>query len=130
MQSPIVFFDGICGLCNRLVDLGIRFAKNADLKWAPLQGKTAGKLLPHALRARPRSLAFYHRGQFLIEDRAAFAVLRELKMPWRALGLLRFLPSSWTSFLYRLIARHRYRLWGVRQQCRRPSVSEQKFFLD
>ena len=130
MENPTVFFDGHCGLCNRLVDFGIRFGRNSNLKWAPLQGKTAVKLLPASLCQNSETMVFYHRGNILIEAHAAFAVLARLERPWSALALLRFLPQSWTAFLYRLISRHRLRLWGRREQCRVPTECEQKFFLD
>ena len=130
MENPIVFFDGYCGLCNRLVDFGIRFGQNSNLKWAPLQGKTAAKLLPASLRQDSKTLVFYHQGDFLLEAHGAFAILARLDWPWKALALLRFLPQSWMAFLYRLVSRHRLRLWGRREQCRVPTECEQKFFLD
>ena len=130
MEGPIVFFDGYCYLCNQLVDFGIRFGQDSNLKWASLQGQTAAKLLPASLYKNTKTLVFYHRGDCSIEAHAAFAILGRLKRPWRALALLRFLPQSWTAFLYRLISRHRYRLWGRRKQCRVPTEFERKFFLD
>ena len=38
---PVIFFDGVCGLCNRFVDFVIRRDRQGVFRLAPLQGETA-----------------------------------------------------------------------------------------
>ena len=38
MPNPIVLYDGVCGLCNRLVRFIIRRDSNAIFRFASLQG--------------------------------------------------------------------------------------------
>ena len=49
-QSPIIFFDGVCNLCNRFVDWTIKKDREKIFRFAPLQGETArhrlGSLIP------------------------------------------------------------------------------------
>ena len=49
-SGPVLFFDGECGLCNRLVRLLLRLDRGGRLRYAPLQGPTAqGYLRAHGL---------------------------------------------------------------------------------
>src|SRR4051812_39696374 len=41
IAGPVLFFDGECGLCNRLVRLLLRIDHRARLRFAPLQGPVA-----------------------------------------------------------------------------------------
>lgn len=38
---PVLFFDGECGLCQRLVRRLLAFDRRGELRFAPLQGPTA-----------------------------------------------------------------------------------------
>ena len=49
---------------------------------------------------------------------------------WRVLSWLRIVPRPVRDALYRWIARHRYRWFGQREQCRLPSAAERARFLD
>ncbi len=44
-NHPILFFDGVCGLCNRFVDFMLRADCRSRFLYAPLQGETARRLL-------------------------------------------------------------------------------------
>jgi hypothetical protein len=46
VEKPIIFFDGVCGMCNAFVDLILRFDQEQTFLFAPLQGSTARDLLP------------------------------------------------------------------------------------
>ncbi|MHC5065865.1 MAG: DCC1-like thiol-disulfide oxidoreductase family protein, partial [Planctomycetota bacterium] len=36
LNNPIIFFDGVCGLCNRFVDQVMRHDKKSIFRFAPL----------------------------------------------------------------------------------------------
>src|SRR5207247_9951781 len=46
LEHPIIFFDGVCAMCNRFVDLILRADRREVFRFAPLQGETARELLP------------------------------------------------------------------------------------
>ena len=48
----VVFYDGVCGLCDRTVRFLLRRDRRDRLRFAPLQGEVARKLLP-PLGGRP-----------------------------------------------------------------------------
>lgn len=58
-QRPIVFFDGVCGMCNASVDFLLRHDRRERLMFAPLQGTTAEQLLNVADRTELSSLILW-----------------------------------------------------------------------
>jgi len=44
-QHPIIFFDGVCGICNKFVDIILKSDKNEIFFFAPIQGETAKRIL-------------------------------------------------------------------------------------
>ena len=62
-QAPIVFFDGVCGLCNRFVLFLFAIDKGRIFKVAPLQGATAKRTLSVELRENLTSLVVVTRDE-------------------------------------------------------------------
>ena len=46
--QTILFFDGVCGLCNKSVDFVLTRDQQGRIKFSPLQGETAARLLTPA----------------------------------------------------------------------------------
>jgi predicted DCC family thiol-disulfide oxidoreductase YuxK len=51
--KPIIFFDGVCAMCNTFVAIVLKADPEERFLFAPLQGDTARELLP-ALSEDPR----------------------------------------------------------------------------
>jgi predicted DCC family thiol-disulfide oxidoreductase YuxK len=130
VEKPIIFFDGVCGMCNAFVDLILRFDREQTFLFAPLQGFTARDLLP-PLTGDGREWSMVYADEAGIHDQsnASLEVYRRLGGIWRLLGLLRYIPSFIRNPVYRVIARNRYRWFGKRDSCRLPTAAEQTRFL-
>ena len=131
-RSPIVFFDGVCGLCNRFVQFLLAIDKRRIFKVATLQGAAAKLHLSVDLRENLTSLVVVTRdGIVLTKSRAVLAVFREIGGAW---GLVYFLvswiPPIILDRLYNTVAAHRYRWFGKREICRVPTTEEREQFLD
>ena len=46
IEKPIIFFDGVCHMCNSAVDFFMKADKKRLFLFAPLQGETARTMLP------------------------------------------------------------------------------------
>jgi predicted DCC family thiol-disulfide oxidoreductase YuxK len=132
-EPDIIFFDGICGLCNRTVDFVLREDREENFLYSPLQGETFKCLTrnhPEALNAD--SIFVLRRGQkeILLQRSDAFLYILENLPRYRGLALIgkRF-PKRIRDSLYRLIAATRYRIWGQLDSCRIPSPEEKAKFL-
>jgi predicted DCC family thiol-disulfide oxidoreductase YuxK len=123
----IVFFDGLCGLCNGFVDFLLRHDKGHRLRFAPLQGATAAAYpgLPSGMD----TVVVVHHGRVLLRTDAALLVLQQLGGVFALSRVLTAMPTTWRDAVYRVIARHRYRWFGRRAQCRLPAPHEAPWFL-
>jgi predicted DCC family thiol-disulfide oxidoreductase YuxK len=130
LDHPIIFFDGVCGMCNRFVDLIVRVDRKGIFRLAPLQGRTARELLP-PLDDEPERWSMLYLDEAGLHDQsdASLEVYRRLGGPWRLPALLRFVPRAIRNPMYRVIARNRYRWFGRREACRIPTEQERARFL-
>lgn len=130
IPSSIVFFDGVCNLCNGFVDFLVRQDSKHVLRFASLQGKTSRELLGPGAGEKLASVVFYENGSTSTESAAVIRILSQLGGAWRLLALLRVIPVFLRDPIYRFIARNRYRWFGKRETCRLPSPEERTLFLD
>ena len=129
-QKPVIFFDGVCGMCNAFVDLMLRADRKHTFLFAPLQGSTALDMLPPLGNdAREWSMIYVDEAGVHNQSDASLEVYRRLGGLWGIVGLLRFVPRWLRNPVYRLIARNRYRWFGKKDACRIPSKEEQLRFL-
>jgi predicted DCC family thiol-disulfide oxidoreductase YuxK len=131
-RSPVVFFDGECGLCNRFVQFLLAFDKQHVFKVAPLQGITAKRTLPERLRENLTSLVVVtSEGSVLTKSRAVMAVLGGIGGIWRLLQIIgSWLPPAILDSVYDAVAARRYRWFGKLDTCRLPTSEEREYFLD
>ena len=79
----------------------------------------------------PSSFLLIDAGQAWRESDAALRLTRYLAAPWSWLAGLRFVPRPLRDAAYRLIARHRYRLFGRSDACIVPGAETRaRFVLD
>ena len=130
-DHPTVFFDGVCGLCSQSVNWLLAHDPTHKLRFAPLQGTTAGIKLDAALRSRLDTLVFVCDGQTYTRTAGVCRILMTLGGRWRVLGgLLWIVPSPIRNLGYRIVSRLRYRLFGKYESCRLPTAEERAVFLD
>lgn len=130
INKPVIFFDGVCGMCNAFVDLILKVDRGQTFLFAPIQGETARELLP-PLSTDPKQWSMIYLDERGVHEQsdASLEVCRRLRGAWRVLGLLRFVPRAIRNPIYRLIAHNRYRIFGKRESCRVPAEQERTRFL-
>jgi predicted DCC family thiol-disulfide oxidoreductase YuxK len=130
----LVFYDGQCGLCDAIVHYLIEVDKKKCFHFAPLQGKTAAQLLS-ALPQRFRqvdSLILIENYQspnrrIFLFGKGALRICWLLGNVWGIIGALSFLPGFLYNWIYRLVARQRYR-WSA-AACKPPLPFNRDRFL-
>jgi predicted DCC family thiol-disulfide oxidoreductase YuxK len=136
--NPVLLYDGVCGLCNRLVQFTLRHDHRDTFRFASLQGRTAARILEQHGQSPADLDTFYVVTDFgqpeehlLSRSDAALFVLRKLGGGWSALAALgRVLPKLLLDAAYNLIARNRYRVFGKFDACPLPDPSDRHKFLD
>jgi len=130
----IVFFDGVCNLCNGYVDFLIQRDNARELMYASLQSR-AGETVSRAASATPPADSYY--SVFLLDNDGAIyersdAILKtsaSLGGIYRALGVFWLVPRPIRDVVYATVARWRFRIFGTRQSCRIPTAQERAMFL-
>ncbi|MBW6460836.1 MAG: DUF393 domain-containing protein [Bacteroidales bacterium] len=127
----IVFFDGICILCNRSVDFLIKNDKKGRLKFASLQSEAADYLLSsdHIRPEFPETIIYYDNGRIYEKSTAVLKIFKELRQPFRAISLLLIIPRPIRDWLYDIVAKNRYRWFGKLKHCR-PAYQRQQYICD
>ena len=125
-ERSIVFFDGVCGLCNQTVDFLIARDRHNRLAYAPLQGESAARLLSEDVRTELRTLVFRtEEGRQFTRSAAVVRILMRLGGLWKlAAALLWIIPLPLRNLGYRVVAASRYRLFGKRETCRLPTPED------
>jgi predicted DCC family thiol-disulfide oxidoreductase YuxK len=139
MSTPqhLLFFDGVCVLCNHTVHFIHARDRRDVFLFAQLQGARAREVL-----ARHGRNAADLDGVYLLTDRgssherllskysAVRFVLGQLGGGWRVLSLLMgVLPSRVGDLFYDFVARNRYKWVGRYEQCSIPSPELRRKFL-
>lgn len=131
VDEEIVYFDGVCNLCNRFVDVLIRHDRHRRYRFASLQGETARRRLPPALIApNLETIVLEKSGELRFHSDAALAILSGLGGAWRLAGGLRVFPRALRDWVYDWIARNRFGWFGQRDTCRVPTIEERSLFLN
>jgi predicted DCC family thiol-disulfide oxidoreductase YuxK len=105
--------------------------KRHVLRFAPLQGETARRLLSHHYADLLDTMVLLENGETFERSDAALRALRALGGRWRLLAAILFLvPRPIRQLTYGMIARSRYKLFGRKDACRLPAPHERNFFLD
>ena len=132
-DADVIFYDGVCGFCDRFVQFVLARDRPGRFRFAPLQGALAARELP-ARGGRPDDLDTVYvltgDGRLLRKSRAVLYVLQRLGGAWGAFAVLRVIPAWLADPAYDLLARLRYRLFGRFDACRIPSGADRGRFLE
>lgn len=135
--APIVFYDGVCGLCQRSVRFLLARDRTRRFRFAALQSDFAHATL--AAHGRDVSdldtmyLLLDHGGpgeRLLENSDAALTSVALLGGIWRLAAWARALPRGWRDAAYAVLVRNRYRLFGRFDRCQIPPPEIRDRFLD
>ena len=131
-MQQIVFFDGVCQLCNRSVSFLIKQDQKSVLKFASLQSVYAQKVIPKALLNHEKldSIIVYTDGKFYDRSTAVLKLCKILGGLFTVFLIGYLLPRFIRDGLYTFIANNRYRWFGKTDQCRVPTAEFKERFLD
>ena len=136
--NPIILYDGVCGLCNRLVQFLLKHDRAGRLRFASLQSDFAAQVLGrHGID--PADLDTVHvivnhdqpDERVLQRSDAILRAGRELGGFWGASSsIARVVPLPLRDVVYKLVATNRYRMFGKFDTCMLPDPSQRSRFLD
>jgi predicted DCC family thiol-disulfide oxidoreductase YuxK len=136
-DQHLVLYDGVCALCNGLVQFLLVRDRRGIFRFASLQS-AIGQAIVKGAGGDPEALNSLYvvqhygtpRARALTRSRAALFVVGELGWPWRLVRVTGAIPTAILDRLYDGVARTRYRVFGRYEQCLAPRPEFRDRFLD
>lgn len=130
-MQKIILFDGVCNFCNESVQFIIKRDPEGVFVFASLQGEKGRELLKgNKIPQEIDSLVLIEDGRYYTQSTAALRICRNLRGGWRLLQIFWLVPKPVRDGMYQFIARNRYKWFGKKESCERPSVDIRSRFLD
>ena len=136
LSQTLVLYDGVCGLCNRLVSFLLRHDRRDQFRFAPLQSEMARTLLrrygldPNDFDTVVVLADFGQPAErALTLSQAALWAVSRLDGISVLFVIAKLIPLSLREGLYRFIAHRRYRIFGKYEQCPLPKAEDRHKFL-
>jgi predicted DCC family thiol-disulfide oxidoreductase YuxK len=129
-DHDIIFYDGLCGLCNAWVQFVLKRDTAGKFYFASLQSALAAKTLQ--IKELPDSVVLrLADGSIRVRTEATLTVFAALPMPWPVFAaLMRLVPGVLRNGCYDFLAKRRYRLFGRYESCPLPKPEWKQRFLD
>jgi predicted DCC family thiol-disulfide oxidoreductase YuxK len=136
-NNPVMLYDGVCGFCNKSVQLILDHDKQGRMRFAALQsdyGKAVKARHPF-LESIDSVVLLEHtpsekEERVFVRSSAALRLASYLGGAWKLFLVFYILPAPLRDFFYDLFAKHRYKFFGKYDACMLPDANVRSRFLD
>ncbi|MFL6215730.1 MAG: thiol-disulfide oxidoreductase DCC family protein [Blastocatellia bacterium] len=135
-SNRVLLYDGLCGFCNKTVQMILRRDRRGAMRFAALQSAYGEAVISrHPELQNVDSVVLVERGRddeerIFIRSDAALRIAAYLGGWWKLLMVFRIVPRVVRDFFYDLFARYRYRFFGKYDQCLVPSPEVRSRFVE
>jgi predicted DCC family thiol-disulfide oxidoreductase YuxK len=131
-QRAVIFFDGVCNLCNSAVQFVIKRDQKDQFSYTALQGEYAKSVLPQLgiIPYQLNSILLLEKGRLYTKSSAALHIAKKLGALWPLLYGFMIIPKFIRDWFYDVIAKNRYKWWGKQESCWVPTPLLKSKFID
>ena len=131
-NKSIIFFDGVCNLCNNSVKFIIKRDKHKRFLYASLQSDAARDILLQfkIKNSNLDSIILLENGKFYQKSTAILKIAKQLNGLWKLNYGFLIIPKLMRDFIYDIIAKNRYKWFGKREVCMLPTGDMKLRFLE
>ena len=132
VNKQIIFFDGICNLCEQSVQFIIKHDKNDIFRFVALQSDLGQEILQYIGIADKNidSIILYIPGKaYYYKSSAAIEIAKNLGGFWHYGTIFRVIPTAIRNNIYDYIAKNRYKWYGKKESCLIPTQKLKAKFL-
>lgn len=131
-NKKIILFDGVCNLCNSMVQFVIQNDQKDIFRFVALESDLGQDILKH-IGIDPRnidSIVLYEPGvAYYYKSTAAIEIAKQLGGVLNLMTLFRVIPVFLRNPIYDYIAKNRYKWYGKKDACMIPTPELQSKFL-
>jgi len=117
--EKVVYFDGICGMCDWFVNLLVKIDTNNNLKFSSLQGKS-GQILLSNLKmdlCEFNTVLFKVNDQVYTKSTAVFKIIESVGGFYKIFLVFNILPTKFNDWVYSKVAKYRFKYFGKLDKC-------------
>jgi predicted DCC family thiol-disulfide oxidoreductase YuxK len=135
VAAPVLLYDGVCGFCNKTVQMILDRDRRGLMRFAALQSDYGQAVVGRHPELQGVDSVVYvepaaEGERVYIKSAAALKVAAYLGGVWKIFGAARLVPRALRDYFYDLFARHRYRFFGKYDACMLPPPEVRARFLD
>jgi len=124
--KTLVFFDDVCVLCNLFVKHLLHLDKDDQLRFVSLSSEYAKS---NGWKFDTDAVVIDHNGQTYFAESAVLKICQKLSvLRWLSL-VIRMMPKVLQKFLYGLVARNRYKIFGKLVTCSLSNEINKKIII-
>lgn len=130
-NRPVIYFDGVCNLCNSTVQFIIKHDKKKQFLFAPLQS-AAGAVALAAIKqqgVKGESVILYYKNRYYTKSAAALHTFKLLGGLWAIFFTAIVIPPFIRNAVYGFISRNRYKWFGKKDACMLPTPELKSRFI-
>jgi predicted DCC family thiol-disulfide oxidoreductase YuxK len=129
-DKKIIYFDGVCNLCNGFVQFAINHDHKNVLLFASLQSKAGIDMAKHFQLSKDiTTVIFVNNGIVYKKSTAALHIAKYLDGAWPLAFAFLIVPNFIRDVVYNIIAKNRYRWFGKKDECMVPTSALKNRFL-
>ena len=132
--KKIILFDGVCNLCNTMVNFVIERDRKDAFRFVALQSEIGISILKKIglFERNIDSIVLYEPGiSYFYKATAALEVAKSLGGIYSVLGyVLNIFPDFILNFGYDIVAKNRYKWFGKENACMIPTAELKSKFLE
>lgn len=130
-ETHILLFDGACNLCISIVNFTIKRDSKEKFKFAALQSESGQALLRKlGLPTNDfNSFVLISGEKYFLKSSAGLHVLRELGGVWKLFYAFIIFPRPLRDYIYTIVAKTRYSIFGKKNSCVIPTPEVKQRFL-
>ena len=132
-HKQLILFDGVCNLCNSIINYVIKHDKENVFMFAPLQSQTGEEIIMkfNLDTSITDSILLYSQEKGLkIKSTAAIVIASKLGFPRNILSLFLIIPAFIRNWVYDYVANNRYKWYGKKDACMIPTPELKAKFLE
>jgi predicted DCC family thiol-disulfide oxidoreductase YuxK len=130
-NNPILYFDGVCNLCNGLVKFFIRRDRSDKLLFSSLQSKAGQRAISESgfTGQADDTVILYNNGKYYKRSSAILKALSLLGGIWKISNAGFIVPRFIRDGIYDWVAANRYKWFGKKEECMIPRPEDANRFI-
>ena len=120
MKKTIIVFDGYCILCSNFVSFITKLDKDDEFRFTTFESKFISNNYPK-ISLLDTVFVIDSSENILTKSKAVIFCLKKIKKLYIISILLRIFPVIFLDFVYGLVSRYRYKLFGKKLECSYPN---------